>query len=386
MRIFLNALGASTASGLTYLRNVLPELQARAEFETVLAVHPRFHGEFRKFDRVVLVPISEAGGTIRRFWYEQTSLPLLIRDSRAEVLISAGNFALRRSPVPQILLSGNSLYTSRDFYRDLIHRREYGLWLDTRGKATLARQSIHWADCTVAPTRAFADDLERWSGKSVAAIHHGFDPKVFFGDAAPLAENVRSQVEAANGAIKLLYVTHYNYFRNFETLFSGLAQVRKKLGREIRLLLTCKLEPGQNPGAYKTRSAAQLVERLGIAGELVQLGAVPYRQLHHLYELCDLYVSPAYTETFAHPLVEAQACGLPIVASDIAVHREVCGDAALYFDRFSPSDLASKILQSLENRKKLPAPQPVCFSWKKHVDQLLATAEALIHGPLAAAA
>ena len=57
-------------------------------------------------------------------------LPRLIRQSRAEVLISAGNFALRKSPVPQILLSRNALYTSADFFRDLRARRDYRLWLD----------------------------------------------------------------------------------------------------------------------------------------------------------------------------------------------------------------------------------------------------------------
>ena len=41
------------------------------------------------------------------------------------MLFSVGNFALRKSPVPQVLLSRNSLYTSIDFLRDVRRRGEY---------------------------------------------------------------------------------------------------------------------------------------------------------------------------------------------------------------------------------------------------------------------
>ena len=66
----------------------------------------------------------------------------------------------------------------------------------------------------------------------------------------------------------------------------------------------------------------------------MELGAVPYSQLHQVYRECSMYVAPAYAELFAHPLVEAMASGLPVVAADSAVHREICQDAALYFPRF----------------------------------------------------
>jgi glycosyltransferase involved in cell wall biosynthesis len=126
------------------------------------------------------------------------------------------------------------------------------------------------------------------------------------------------------------------------------------------------------------------VQELGVGSNLVELGAVPYHLLHHVYRACDLYVTPAYVETFAHPVVEAMAAGLPVVASDLAVHREVCGDAALYFPAFSPDLLAETVCRvalSGELRGKMTErglERSKDFSWKDHVAQIISVAEALI--------
>ena len=142
IHLFLNGLGASAGAGLTYLYNVLPQLSDLPEVQTTLAVQPELKASFCDFPNVRLADANPPTGAARRFWFEQRVLPEIVRESGAEALISAGNFALRKSPVPQILLSGNSLYSSRDFYRDLRSRNEYGMWVDTRIKAALAKRSI----------------------------------------------------------------------------------------------------------------------------------------------------------------------------------------------------------------------------------------------------
>jgi glycosyltransferase involved in cell wall biosynthesis len=384
IRLFLNGLGASAGAGLTYLYNVLPQLSAMPEVRTTLAVQPELKAGFGDFPNVDLVDAQSPVGAARRFWFEQRALPGLVRASGAEVLISAGNFALRKSPVPQILLSGNSLYTSRDFYRDLRLRGEWGMWADTRIKGVFAKESIHWAERTVAPSRAYAGELRRWTGKEVLAIHHGFDRGVFFADQAGLPDAVRTKLEATRGCVKLLFVSHYNYYRNFETLLRAVPLFRKALGQGVRLFLTCELRSGANPGAYSPGRAAALIDELGIREEVVELGAVPYRQLHHLYGSCDIYVTPAYTETFAHPLVEAMASKLPIAAADLPVHREVCGDAAKYFPRFSPEKLAETVAEiacsSEVARQLIAAERSAAFSWRAHVKQLVEVAGSIRQG------
>ncbi len=384
MRLFINGLAASTGGGLTYLRNVLPHLALRADVQATVLLSSSLRQELEPLPNISFLELQAPRGAARRFWQEQTVLPELVRRSGAEVLISAGNFALRKSPVPQILLSRNSLYTSADFFRDLRQRGEYAIWLDTHIKGIFARRSIHWADATVAPSEAFAEELRRWTGVNVTPIHHGFDHDAFFRDSTPLPAAIQQKLDAAGGTLRLLFVSHYNYYRNFETLFRALALLRECLDRPVKLLLTCHLRSEANPGPYRADRAAALVRQLGIADDVLELGSVPYRLLHRLYRSSDIYVTPAYAESFAHPMLEAMASGLPVVASDLAVHREICRDAAGYFPPFSAELLAECVLRLYQDsalRRQLAdsgLKRSRDFSWSGHVGQIMDLAAELV--------
>ncbi|MFY9845318.1 MAG: glycosyltransferase family 4 protein [Terriglobales bacterium] len=389
IRLFINGLAASAGGGLTYLRNVIPHLARRVDAETTVLLNSAMRAEFGELPKISLIEDRAPQSATRRFVHEQTVLPNLIRHSRAQVLISAGNFALWKSPVPQVLLSRNSLYTSVDFRRDVRARRDFAIWADTSIKGWFARQSIKRAEITVAPSAAFAQELSQWSGRQVRSVHHGFDPDAFARDVTPLSSTIQTELEQAQGALRLLFVSHYNYYRNFETLFRAMPILRSRLQpKRVKLFLTCRLHSGKNPGTYRTESAASLANDLRGAHDIVELGTVPYRSLHHLYRACDIYVTPAYAESFSHPLIEAMSSGLPVVASDLPVHREICGDAAIYFPRFSPEALADRILQ-IEQSSDL-AEKLSCnglrrardFSWSAHVDSLIVLAQQLVRTEL----
>jgi glycosyltransferase involved in cell wall biosynthesis len=187
-------------------------------------------------------------------------------------------------------------------------------------------------------------------------------------------------------ALRILFVSHYTYYRNFETLLRAMPALRERLGsRKVKLFLTCRFRPGENPGSYRTESASVLIRQLGIVDQVVELGAIPYYSLHHVYRACDIYATAAYAETFAHPLVEAMSSSLPVVASDSPVHREICGEAALYFQRFASDELADRIIEiasSSEVASRLAergTERARNFSWSKHVDRLLSLAGQLLN-------
>jgi len=388
--LFVNALAASAGGGLTYVRNLLPLLRERRDLQSTVLLSSSLRREFQGSTNLNLLEWPDHGAG-NRFVGEQRFLPEMIRQSGADVLLSTGNFALWRSPVPQILLSRNALYLSGDFYHDLRSRGDMSLWLETRMKGALAKRSIREAQCTIAPSRAFADDLAKWSGVDVMYLHHGFDHKTFFRSGVALPEDAQKKLEQTGDSCKILFVSHYNYYRNFETLFRAIPILKQRFTqRRVTLFLTCELDACGKRGEYSPRQAFLLAQGLGIMDSIVQLGAIPYGALHHLYRKCDLYVTPAYAESFAHPLVEAMASGVPVVASDIPVHREICDNAAVYFHRFSADQLAGKVMEVCNSpglaarQRQIGLERARHFNWEGHLDSLLEHAMRLRKGECAA--
>jgi glycosyltransferase involved in cell wall biosynthesis len=385
IHLFINALAASAGGGLTYIRNVLPHLARCERLRATVLLDARFACELQTSANLTFRERHTSSSVALRFYEEQHTVPALVRQCGADVLLCTGNFAVLNSPVPQILLSRNALYTSRDFYADLRSRGDYRLWLDTELKGVFAKWSIQAADAVVAPSEAFAKELRSWTGKPIAVVHHGFDREEFVRDQSPLPQDIQQKLDSAGDALRLLFVSHYNYYRNFETVIRAVPLIKQLLGsRKVVLFLTCRLADGANPGAYRAGSAAALVRQLGLSNKVVELGAVPYGLLHRVYRAANIYVSPAYAESFAHPLVEAMSSALPVLASGLPVHREICGAAALYFERFSPQELAERAAEvavSTELAEQLSQAgieRSTAFSWKDHVDRIVTLAESLV--------
>ncbi len=83
-------------------------------------------------------------------------------------------------------------------------------------------------------------------------------------------------------------------------------------------------------GGALTHAQTRLAERLDVINAIVQLPFLERRQLAALYRRASIVVLPSDREGFGLPLVEAMACGTPVIASDIPALREVGGTAAVY--------------------------------------------------------
>lgn len=384
--ILLNGLASTAGGGITYLRNVLPRLGRIKSKHRFLALVPADHlAEYRRLigDKVDL-GTAPGGGLLQRLWWEQSGLRRYLKQHQVDVLVSLGNFAVFGSPVPQILFNRNDLHFSPEFDRDLLARGLYGQWLSNRLKRSLAVFSMRAATANVAPTAAFAAKLSAATGLSpdeFTVIPFGFDREVFAADRSPLDDDQLARLDLDHPRRRLLYVSHYNYFRNFETLLGALPRiadgVQQATGEEVQLVLTTDIRRGAVYGGYDATAAAELIDRLGVGNKIAMLGTVPYGRLHHLYRHCDLFVCPSYSESFGHPLLEAMAGGLPVAAADLPVHREVCGGAAVYFDVFDERALADRCVEILTDdglRERLcqaGRKRHRLFSWDEHVNALL---------------
>ena len=119
--------------------------------------------------------------------------------------------------------------------------------------------------------------------------------------------------------------------KNFHLLINAWAELRGHLGDVPDLVLIA------NPG-WRFAEAAAAINRWRGRG-LFHLWKVPMDELRGLYSAARAVVCPSITEGFNLSGAEAMRCKTPVIASDIAVHRFVYGDAALYFDPAEPSSL-----------------------------------------------
>lgn len=383
-KILINAVSVTAGGGVTYLLNMVNQIpKVDKENEYYIFVSSSMYSQLPRdeFPNINLLAfnLSKRSLIYRLFW-SQIAVYNFIKQKKIDVLFSSGNFGLFFSPVKQILFSRNPIYFSKDYERDLLRRKHYSQWLINKLKKIWSILSILCANVNLAPTRAFANCIKKhWEARKVnfITLSHGFNKDYFCRDKSPLDKEILEKLKLNKNYKRIFLVAHYNYFRNFETLIKAIPYLKKLVQEEIMITLTTKIDEGLKYGDFDSTYASRLIDKLGVRSDIAMLGFIPYHRLHHLYKLCDVFVFPSYTESFGHPMVEAMAMGLPVVAADTDVHREVCGEAALYFKVFSEEDLAQKIAQILNDKnfyqrlREKGFERSQEFSWENHIKKLL---------------
>lgn len=114
-----------------------------------------------------------------------------------------------------------------------------------------------------------------------------------------------------------------------------------------------------------------------LRGRVKILGYVSEIELVNLYNLADLYLYPSLYEGFGLPILEAQACGCPVLTSNKTSCPEVAGKGALIINPYSEKEIEEGILKILNDKKhkerliKKGFENVKRFSWGKTVDKIL---------------
>ena len=110
---------------------------------------------------------------------------------------------------------------------------------------------------------------------------------------------------------------------------------------------------------------------LGLAEDVIFTGHVPTVDLVHIYNAADLFVYPSLNEGFGIPMLEAMACGTPVVTSNISALPEVAGDAAILVNPYNVEELAHATYGVLHNEElkqtliEKGLERARMFSWEK---------------------
>ncbi|MDD2500268.1 MAG: glycosyltransferase family 1 protein [Geobacter sp.] len=152
---------------------------------------------------------------------------------------------------------------------------------------------------------------------------------------------------APSGLIKpfVLYSGGADERKNLKRLIQAYAGLSPHLRSAHQLVFAGKM-PDANVFMLQTIAA-----QVGLkAGELVFSGYVSDEQLAWLYRHCQLFVFPSWHEGFGLPVLEAMACGAPVIAANATSLPEVIENPEALFDPFSVSEITKKLTQGLTDQ------------------------------------
>lgn len=156
------------------------------------------------------------------------------------------------------------------------------------------------------------------------------------GEMSPRAAGLRRYTEKDY----LLYVGTVEPRKNLKTLIKAFYDVRRK--HDLALVIAGRL-------GWFSDEIISYPEELGIRKEVIFTHYVDEKTLSSLYKGASGFVYPSLYEGFGLPPLEAMACGIPVIISDIPPLREVAGDAAMVFHSWDHDELADKILMLLSS-------------------------------------
>ncbi len=129
--------------------------------------------------------------------------------------------------------------------------------------------------------------------------------------------------------------------KNHQIFLEAAERVRKKLGSRMVVLVGSSIHPFGN---YE-----ETARRRSLSEKVLCPGRLPIRDLQLLYSFTDLFVFPSLYEGFGMPVLEAMACGAPVLTSNSTGLAEVAGDAAVLADPQDPRALGDAMIRALDD-------------------------------------
>jgi glycosyltransferase involved in cell wall biosynthesis len=266
--------------------------------------------------------------------------PLRLRLGKIDVLNTLMAPVIRAAPSLVIHLKTMHAYTEPEAISPLV--RAYR-------RANYPR-SARAADAIIINSESLRAEVEQYLDvdvRKLRLIYEAVDHSLFKpGD----PDEARARV-ASYGVTRpfVLFVSSLWPYKNCDGLLQAWARARPDLaGRQLAIV-----GAGRDKN-YLDRLRA-LAAELGIAGDVVFVGGVPLAETVSFYRAADVFVYPSLNETFGLPILEAMACGCPVVTSDISAMPETAGGAAVLCDPKDPASIAKAMVVALESEDQLRA-------------------------------
>ncbi|MFZ5639499.1 MAG: glycosyltransferase family 4 protein [Bacillota bacterium] len=256
---------------------------------------------------------------------------------------------------------------------DLIHLK-FPQYLPNKTAYLYARlmigSAVKKADKVIAVSENTKRDIVDWfsvNPDKVEVIYNGFAGNSCSGVSPEEAQKIRAGLGINKPYI--LYVGNVRPHKNIQRLIGAFIQLESRFGNEFQLVIAGDIRKDFNPffiDGQKMNSS-----------NIILTGWLPRRDLTGLYEGAGLFVFPSLYEGFGFPPLEAMACGVPVVASNVSSIPEVVGEAAIMADPYDIEDLSQAMEKGLTDEPVRAAlvekgyRQVTKFSWRQTAGRVL---------------
>lgn len=362
MRIGINAIFFVPGEGggiERYLRNLVRALQKidhRNEY--VLFTNKNNTATFALGDnfREQLIPVSASFRSIKILW-EQSVFPLQVKRAGIDLLFSPGNIAPLFPLCPSVVVM-----------HDLIPFE----WPENFGKLELQALKVLFATTARRAKKIITVSesskkqiVKRFNlvRRKVAVVYEACDEIFLSGDFSDQETGyVKKELGITRGFI--LYTASTRPHKNVDGLLRAFGLLKKKYNIKQLLVIA-------GPTGPEHHSLLHTATRLGISNDVIFTGYVPDRILPALYSAASLFVYPSFYEGFGLPILEAMACGIPVVASNTTSLPEVVGNAGVLVNPHNFEEMAGAMYNILSDDKyssalvALGKKKAQEFSWEK---------------------
>ncbi len=181
------------------------------------------------------------------------------------------------------------------------------------------------------------------------------------------------------GILKIFYPSHPAFHKGIDLLIELISHFNK-LYQDFVLIFPFD-EKDSKEEIEKYRSFAA---KFGIADKIDFVGRVKQERMKFYFDIADVIIFSSMCESFGFPLLESLAFGKPIVSVDTKISRELCDDAALFYDPFKPAD-GAKVLNRMTDpvfreeycikaKKRFEARD---WSWHQYIKEFIKVTESI---------
>lgn len=222
-------------------------------------------------------------------------------------------------------------------------------------------------------TLALLEKKHNFDKRKVSVIHHGRNPVFHPMNKQETLEFLQNQFNISD--LYILYISKTRPYKNHVELVEALSILQKRWQHKEKLVIV-----GDKQEPYYTHVMEKVVE-LELTEQVIFLGNINYEQLPALNIGAKIVVFPSTCEACPNIVIESLACGIPMAVSNIAVHKEICKDAVMYFDPFSPESIAKSMHELIiDSQKQIFLSEKALiqannFSWESTAKSLLTVLE-----------